>query len=131
MADRVRYAGVRQQVIEMIRKDLLGPMDENEILNQNPRFEYLVGMLAPQVADNNVDSNEQEVDGDASFEGDADYTSGEEDDNEPIATNRFKIPSSIGISFYIESSTKELIVDVTWGDYSKASEKVSTKEGNV
>ena len=33
MADRVRYAGVRQQVIEMIRKDLLGPMDENEILN--------------------------------------------------------------------------------------------------
>ena len=129
MADRVRYAGVRQQVIEMIRKDLLGPMDENEILNQNPRFEYLVGMLAPQVADNNVDSNEQEVDGDASFEGDADYTSGEEEDNEPIATNRFKIPSSIGISFYIESSTKELIVDVTWGDYSKASEKVSTKEG--
>ena len=129
MADRVRYAGVRQQVIEMIRKDLLGPMDENEILNQNPRFEYLVGMLAPQVADNNIDSNEQEVDGDASFEGDADYTSGEEDDNEPIATNRFKIPSSIGISFYIESSTKVLIVDVTWGDYSKASEKVSTKEG--
>lgn len=78
MADRVKYAGVRQQVIDMIRKDLLGPMDENEVLNQNPRFEYLVGMLAPQVDENGDDSNEQEVDGDAAFEGDADYTTGEE-----------------------------------------------------
>lgn len=129
MSDRVKYAGVRQQVIEMIRKDLLGPMDENEVLNQNPRFEYLVGMLAPQVDENSGDSNEQEVDGDAAFEGDADYTAGEEDDNEPVAANRFKTPSSIGISFYIESSTKELIVDVSWGDYTKSSEKVATKEG--
>lgn len=129
MADRVKYAGVRQQVIDMIRKDLLGPMDENEVLNQNPRFEYLVGMLAPQVDENDDDSNEQEVDGDAAFEGDADYTAGEEDDNEPVAANRFKMPSSIGISFYIESSTKELIVDVSWGDYTKSSEKVATKEG--
>ena len=71
MADRVKYAVVRQQVIEMIRKDLLGPLDENEVLNQNPRFEYLVGMLAPQVDENGGDSNEQEVDGDAAFDGDA------------------------------------------------------------
>ena len=48
MADRFQFAGVRQKVIEMIRTDLLGPMDENEVLQQNPRFEYLVGMLAPQ-----------------------------------------------------------------------------------
>lgn len=50
----------------MLKKDLLGPSSENEILNQNPRFEYIVGMLAPQTSEN--DSNEQEIDGDASFE---------------------------------------------------------------
>ena len=72
MADRFKFAEVRQEVIEMLKKDLLGPNSENEILNQNPRFEYIVGMLAPQTSEN--DSNEQEVDGDASFEGDADYT---------------------------------------------------------
>lgn len=71
MADRFKFAEVRQEVIEMLKKDLLGPSSENEILNQNPRFEYIVGMLAPQTSEN--DSNEQEVDGDASFEGDADY----------------------------------------------------------
>lgn len=46
MADRFKFAEVRQEVIEMLKKDLLGPSSENEILNQNPRFEYIVGMLA-------------------------------------------------------------------------------------
>lgn len=127
MADRFKFAEVRQEVIEMLKKDLLGPSSENEILNQNPRFEYIVGMLAPQTSEN--DTNEQEVDGDASFEGDADYTAGEDDDNEPVFTNRFKTPSSIGISFYLESSTKSFNVDVTWGDYTKASDKTTNKEG--
>lgn len=126
MADRFKFAEVRQEVIEMLKKDLLGPSSENEILNQNPRFEYTVGMLAPQTSEN--DTNEQEVDGDVSFEGDADYTAGEDDDNEPVFTNRFKTPSSIGISFYLESSTKSFNVDVTWGDYTKASDKTTNKE---
>ena len=43
MADRFKFAEVRQEVIEMLKKDLLGPSSENEILNQNPRFEYIVG----------------------------------------------------------------------------------------
>ena len=127
MADRFKFAEVRQEVIEMLKKDLLGPANENEILNQNPRFEYIVGMLAPQTSEG--DSNEQEIDGDASFEGDADYTAGEEDDNEPVSANRFKTPSSIGISFYLESNTKSFNVDVTWGDYAKASDKTTNKDG--
>lgn len=57
MADRFKFAEVRQEVIEMLKKDLLGPSSENEILNQNPRFEYIVGMLAPQTSEN--DSNER------------------------------------------------------------------------
>ena len=36
---------------------------------------------------------------------------------------------SIGISFYLESSTKSFNVDVTWGDYTKASDKTTNKEG--
>ena len=72
MADRVKYAGVRQQVIDMIRKDLLGPMDENEVLNQNPRFEYLVGMLAPQV-DENGDESLFTIDDDEEFDRVADF----------------------------------------------------------
>ena len=71
MADRFKFAEVRQQVIEMLKTDLLGPSCENEILSQNPRFEYIVGMLAPQTSEDDG-SNEQEIDGDVSFDGDAD-----------------------------------------------------------
>lgn len=129
MADRFKFADVRQKVIDMMKTDLLGPIDENEILNQNPRFEYLVGMLAPQTGENGGSALEQEIDGDAAFEVDADYTAGEEDDNEPISANRFKTPSSIGISFYVETDTPKISVDVSWGDYTKSSDKVQDKEG--
>ena len=92
MADRFQFSGVRQKIIEMIKTDLLGPMDENEVLQQNPRFEYLVGMLAPQSYDDGAVS-EQEIDGDAAFEGDSDYTAGEEDDNEPVLKPRPRLVS--------------------------------------
>lgn len=127
MADRFKFAEVRQQVIEMIKTDLLGPRSEEEVLNQNPRFEYIVGMLAPKTGKD--DSNEQEIEGDAFLEGDADYTAGEEDDNEPVSANRFTTPSSIGISFYLENTTNSFNIDVSWGDYSKASEKAFNKDG--
>mgnify|MGYP004711198287 CR=1 FL=1 len=48
MADRFKFAEVRQKVIDIMKMDLLGPSSEEEVLSQNPRFEYLVGMLAPQ-----------------------------------------------------------------------------------
>ena len=128
MADRFKFAEVRQKVIDIMKMDLLGPSSEEEVLSQNPRFEYLVGMLAPQTNEDDG-SNEQEVDGDASFEGDDNYTAGEEDDNEPVSTNRFKIPSSIGISFYVESGTSGFNVDVSWGDYVKSTDKTVNKDG--
>ena len=39
MADteRAKYSEVRQLVIDMLRMDLLGPTEEEEILNENPR----------------------------------------------------------------------------------------------
>ena len=64
MADRFKFAEVRQKVIDIMKMDLLGPSSEEEVLSQNPRFEYLVGMLAPQTNEDDG-SNEQEVDGDA------------------------------------------------------------------
>ena len=101
MDDRAKYSEVRQMIIDMLRMDLLGPTDENETLSENPRHAYVVGMLAPQTeldGETTVD-NEQEVDGDIAYEDDSDYTAGEDDDNEPITSSHFSIPSSMGISF--------------------------------
>lgn len=129
MADRFKYAEVRQKIIEAIRTDLIGPREEEEVLEENPRYAYLVGMLDAQNDDEDYSSaGEQEVDADMAIEDGEDYTAGEEDDNEPISTTRFQLPSSIGISFYVQSDLNGLNLDVCWGDYSKSSRKYTGKD---
>ena len=71
-------------IINMLQKDLLGPVDENEILSENPRHAYIVGMLSPQTdldGDGTME-NAQEVDSDMAIEENADYTAGEDDEND-------------------------------------------------
>lgn len=127
MAGRFKYSEVRQHIIDDMRTDLIGPLEPYEVLDENPRFAYLVGMLDVQ-SEENSDENEQEIDTDANYEDEEDYTAGEEDDNEPIMTTRFQLPSSIGISFYISDETKSILIDVSWGDYTKSSEKYMGKD---
>ena len=129
MANRFKYAEVRQKIIEAIRTDLIGPREENEVLEENPRYAYLVGMLDAQNDDEEYSgAGEQEVDTDMAIEDGEDYTAGEEDDNEPISTTRFQLPSSIGISFYVQSDLNGLNLNVSWGDYSKSARKYTGKD---
>ena len=129
MADRFKYAEVRQKTIEAIRTDLIGPREEDEVLEENPRYAYLVGMLDAQNDDEDYSgAGEQEVDADMAIEDGEDYTAGDEDDNEPISTTHFQLPSSIGISFYVQSDLTELNLDVSWGDYSKSSRKYTGRD---
>lgn len=128
MADRLKYSEVRQRIIDDIRTDLIGPREPKEVLTENPRFAYLVGMLDVQHDDDFSSAGEQEVDADMTFEDGEDFTAGEDDDNEPISTTRFQLPSSIGISFYIHDDTDSINLDISWGDYVKSSEKYIGKD---
>lgn len=131
MADRLKYAETRQKIIDMLRTDLLGPSDENEVLTENPRYAYLVGMLSPQNGLNGETTidNEQEIEGDMAYEEGSDYLPGEDDETEPVSSDQFRTPSSIGISFYVDSKTPCISIDVSWGDYVLSTEKEINKEG--
>lgn len=128
MADRFKYSEIRQKIISAIRTDLIGPQSEEEVLEENPRYAYLVGMLDIQRNDDYSGAGEQEVDADMAYENGEDFTAGEDDDNEPISTTHFQLPSSIGISFYIENSTDSICLDIKWGDYTRSSEKYTGKD---
>ena len=39
MADRFKYSEVRQNIIDAIRTDLIGPREKEEVLEENPRFQ--------------------------------------------------------------------------------------------
>ena len=129
MADRFKYSEVRQKIIDAIRTDLIGPREKEEVLDENPRFAYLVGMLDVQTdEEDRSGAGEQEIDADMAFEDGEDFTAGQDDDNEPISTTRFQLPSSIGISFYVKSDLPGINLDVSWGDYSRSSEKFKGKD---
>ena len=131
MADRYKYAQIRQIIIDALRVDLMGPQSPEEILDENPRSAYIVGVLAPQTKEDKTATflGDQEVDTDVQYD-ENDYTSGEDDDNEPVSVTRFTLPSSIGISFYVQTGLPSICVDVSWGDYVKTKEAVPDKDGN-
>ncbi len=130
MIDKKMYSKVRQEIIDTMKMDLMGPRDENEFLTENPRSAYIIGMLAPQTRldGDTTSDNEQEVDLDIEYGDSADYTAGEDDDNEPVSHSNFKIPSSIGISFYINSNTSQISIDVSWADYTRSVDTQMTKD---
>ena len=96
MADRYKYARIRQEIIDALRMDLLGPQSPEELLDENPRSAYIIGILSPQTHEGQSATcfGDQEVDTDVQYD-ENDYTSGEDDDNEPVAVTHFTLPSSI------------------------------------
>lgn len=131
MVDRLKYARARQLIIQSLRKDLLGPESPEEVIREDPTHNYyIVGVLFPK-SDKNIDevfSAGQEIDSDVDYES-SDFTAGEDDDNEPISVTHFEKPSSIGISFYVESKTPEIFLEVSWGDYCKHTEIEQDEDG--
>lgn len=132
MADRFKYSEVRQKIIDAMKIDLIGPKEKEEVLEENPRSAYLVGMLDVQSNNEHFDvAEEQEVDTDIAFKDGEDFTDNEDDENEPISTTHFQLPSSIGISFYIQNETENINLDVTWGDYVKSLKNYIGKDKKV
>lgn len=129
MDDRLKYAAVRQEIAEAIRTDLMGPRCSEEELDENPRYAYLVGMLEPQHDGNTLSANEKEIEADTDYGKNEDFTAAEDDDNEPTSKAKFQLPSSIGISFYVENRLDGIRLEVTWGDYAKSAKKVDNKDG--
>lgn len=131
MADRFKYSQVRQMIIDAMKVDLMGPQSEEEALDENPRHAYIIGLLAPQseAGTDTASDNDQALEADIDHEDDNNFTAGEDDENEPVVTTRFKLPNSIGISFYVAAGTDSICLDVSWGDYTKATEKRPDKNG--
>ena len=49
MPDRFKYAKVRQKIINALRTDLMGPQSADEILDENPKSAYIIGILRQSI----------------------------------------------------------------------------------
>jgi hypothetical protein len=122
---------VRTELFHRLRRDLVGPSvqapdghDDSDLaeerLRDNPSRWYLTGFIAP--AD---DSEEIEVD---PIEGQdnlalgpsgngAGGAAGDDGDPEPPSTQKRFLPSSIGLTAILPVATREIEVELNWGDY--------------
>src|SRR5437773_12260434 len=103
---------IREELEQMVLKDLLGPVGgpEEEIDEQSVRDRYLVGMLAPKRQELSPEEfDELPVGGSGSIEdGSTEYTS-------PAAKTMF--PSSFGMTFCLGLEAKELQLSAHWRHY--------------
>ena len=109
----------RAKLVETLRLDLVGPWPghafEHELLPENPTRWYLTGYLVPEAA-----PVEHRSDAEAKDEVDVGGESGGTDDNsapDKAAAAPSLLPSSMGLSVLVPAATRELKVEVSWGDY--------------
>lgn len=147
MVDRQEMIKVRDEYIELVRKELMGPgseisiPDENhELISDSPNTRYSVGVLftknTKMNADNNDTSRVEEQDSDVWIEEEepekADSEEGfikhhhsetdAEEDNldEEIGLATQNMPSSMGITFFIKGKCDKVNCNVQFATYKKA-----------
>jgi hypothetical protein len=105
---------VRDRLVQALRTELMGPSEPEEIIKEYPTARYTVGRLAPA---NDPEAAIPPTENDSLGAGSVDDESGNEEDPPPLIIG-FN-PSSMGLSFLIDQSTRSLRVQVSWGDYKR------------
>lgn len=116
---------MRSALLESVRLDLLGPVEEDELLfDYRVRDRYLVGMLA---TDGTLTSDPAEAeDSDPDADQPAAEAHDEAVDTEPSKAMLF--PSSLGMSFAVEPGTSTIRTIATWGEYRRVDNPVPVDE---
>lgn len=113
MADFHPYYEFRDQVVEALRADLLGPAEAAEILTDLPATQYSVGILFPQSTESDTSSGGNFSDEENSQE---DYD--DHGDDAPVALANLRNPSSMGLTFAVDLMTcSQLEVQVEAAKY--------------
>lgn len=121
-------AAIRDELTEMVIRDLLGPAGgpEEELSRHEDHVygRYLVGMLAPKSSE--ISGGELD---DLATTGGDEGEEGAPDSGMPPAGTYF--PSSMGMSFVVAAETHQIIVEAEWGHYQRIhSTTQKKKDGN-
>ncbi len=111
------YSKVRDKLLDALRIDLMGPLEEEEKLDESPLSSYITGLLYPRKISVSPDVEYENNDFMSAM--DEEYIDDEEDEIEEMVGAKFKLQSSMGIRFYVNSDIEKLKVKVKWGQYYK------------
>lgn len=111
--NRNDYYSARDHVVEILRKDFLGPVTEDEILTEFPLDYYILGKLYPQESDSTI------------IGGFSSEDCGDLEDEDVISLCNGSNPSSCGITFLINPSVDGFDVTVKAAHYENISREAA------
>jgi hypothetical protein len=113
---------VRSELLDRLRLELVGPNNDNEVLDESPSSRYLTGILWPA----GTEISSEEDDDRESF------SSGEDNSSFEFTAPLLKAmnPSSIGVSLLVKKNCSSLKLDVKWGIYTKTHENGEPKNNS-
>jgi hypothetical protein len=121
-----RSVEVRARLVDILRRDLVGPgpQDEDlarERLSENPSRWYLTGFIAPKEdeieADDPAIQEEDEREAEQELGSGAGGAAGDDEPSEAPATRRRFLPPSIGLTVLLPTDVEAIEARVSWGDY--------------
>lgn len=107
------YKELREEFIENLRKDLIGPYEENEVLHESPTSTYIMGRLSP-ITENVQIEEEAE---DSVFEENQEETEFESIELSEVLHPSKNKQSSAGLKIFLAQETVEVLARVKWADY--------------
>lgn len=119
MVDFAEYYQARDTVIEILRKDLIGPVTENEVLSESPLSYYVAGKLYPQGMEDTTELDEQ---GDEVGDLENSYDS-------PLVLSSQRCQSSMGITFLLKGSSPAIKITAKYATYEPLSEEEAKARG--
>jgi hypothetical protein len=121
-----RPVEVRARLVDILRRDLVGPgpQDEDlarERLSENPSRWYLTGFIAPKEdeveADDPAVQEEDEREAEQDLGSGAGGAAGDDEPSDAPVTHRRFLPSSIGLTVLVPTDVDAIEARVSWGDY--------------
>lgn len=113
--------GFRSEMIEDLRRDLLGPAGGDEVLEEAPLDRYVVGVLWPL-----DDELQEEPEPDSAEPDTVDGTS-----DSPVAQSLMRYPSSMGLTFTVDSTlVHEVHFDISAARYEPSEDLVEPDDSS-
>ena len=112
---------LRRKLVEMIYKDLLGPVNgpEEEVDESSLTERYLVGAIAPLIRHTKTENCAEEDPSQQDNLATTDKTSSDDGESENQAPSSSLFPSSLGLTFCVDGTESALTLRVRWGRYEK------------
>lgn len=100
------YYDARKRIVDIVKEDLLGPVFDDEVINETPTSYYIMGKLYP-TTDKPDESDDNST-----------ATEIEKLDNDfALVTTNAKEPSAMGITFTVKPGVKQVKIEYSYAFY--------------